>query len=821
MSFPFVFLLAELAIPLGSGRRLVLAGGSLGWFWPLVGIVALALLILLYRYERAFVSRRLGLSLLGLRTLAALALTFALFEPITVRSFSELVRGRVMLGVDLSQSMSTADPGRSADEQQALRAELGVPAQADLRAFKRTDVVRGLLTGPWLKKLQEQADLNVVGFARQPVAGISVDALAARLAEPGDANDPAFLSTDWQPVLEQALRDEGSDAAPMLGLVLLTDGRQTAAETPERTATLDRLAARGVPVWSVAVGSTIPPADTAIAGVRLPERVAKGDVVDVEVTVKLDGQPAGIEVPVILERPGKEPMRQTVRVLAGVDRPRARFRVPMEQTGLQPITLAVEPPADDTRPENNRRTVAIDVTDDKTKVLLIDGTARWEFQYLRNALARDPQVELEAVVFRQPPSPEGSTPTYATSLPEPEAGAPDPLNGYDAIILGDVTPADWPAQAWERLERFVDQRGGTLLVSAGAAGFPAVWRNETALNLLPVQDPALVPVEQEATDTARPALPAGVKVRPVVESQENWPMLRFAAEADRSRSVWESLPALPWVLAGRPKPAATAIVRAEGPGVNPDASATVVAMPYGLGQVLWVGTDGTWRWRLRAGDVYHHRFWGQALRWAAQGKLTAGNSVARFGPTRSRVNEGQSLMLRARFSEDAVGVGPGLLVAAKIYRASVSSAEESEAASAVPEGEPVAVVPLRQAPLQPRVFEAQAPPLPAGFYVVRLEAPQVDGAPTDLAPLEILNGGGLELVELAAAREPLESLAQATGGAVFADFEASKLLPSIQAQNKPRTRVESSSLWDRPLTLALFFALLAGEWILRKRAGLP
>ena len=816
-----LLLLAETAIPLGGGRRLVLTGGSLGWFWLLLGAAALALLLLLYRYERALVSRRLGLTLLALRTLAALSLIFALFEPIAVRSFREQVRGRVVLGIDLSESMSTADPGRTAQEQQALRTELGVPAETDVRTLQRREVVRRLLTGPWLKGLQAQADVDVVGFARQPLTGVSVEALAARLAEPVAGSDPAFQSTDWQPVLEQTLRDEGSEAAPMLGLVMLTDGRQTAVETPERAATVNRLAARGVPVWSVAVGSTIPPADSAIASVRLPERVAKGDVVDVEVTVKLDGQPAGTEVPVILERPGKDPLRQTVRALADGARPRARFRVPLDQTGLQPLTLAVEPAADDIRPDNNRRTVAIDVTDDTTKVLLIDGTPRWEFQYIRNALARDPQVSLDAVVFRQPPSPEGSVPTYATSLPESVTDGPDPLNGYDAIILGDITPADWPAEAWERLERFVDQRGGTLLVSAGPASFPLSWRNETAKKLLPVQDPIVVPVDPEVRDAARPSLPAGVRVRPVVETQESWPMLRFAAEADRSRAVWENLPALPWVLAGRPKPAATPLIRAEGAGVNPEASATVVAMPYGLGQVLLVGTDGTWRWRLRAGDVYHHRFWGQALRWAAQGKLTAGNSVARFGPVRSRVNEGQSLMLRARFSEEATGVGPGLLVAARIYRASVAAAEGAESARAVPDGEPVAVVPLRPALLQPRVFEAAAPPLPAGFYVVKLEAPQVEGAPTDLAPFEIINGGSLELVELAAAREPLESLAQATSGVVFSDFEASQLLPRIQAQNKPRTRVESSSLWDRPITLALFFALLAGEWILRKRAGLP
>ena len=812
-------LLADFMIPLWGDRRLVLAGGNQGWFWVLLGGTALLLLVVLYRYERALVSRKLGLTLLALRTLSALALIFALFEPIAVRSFREQLRGRVLLGIDLSDSMSTVDSGRPPQEQASLRKTLGLTGNVE--GLSRREVLRGLFTGPWLKRLQEQADVDLVGFAREPVVGLSVKSLVDRLADPATVDDPALQATDWQPLLEQALREEGSSAAPMLGLVLLTDGRQTALETPERATTVDRLSARGVPVWSIAMGSGVPPVDSAIAAIRLPERVAKGDMVDVEVTLKLDGQPVGTEVPVVLERPGQEPLRQSVRALANGDRPRARFRVPFEETGLQPLTLAVGPTVGDTRSDNDRRTVAIDVTEDKTRVLLVDGSPRWEFRYIRNALARDPQVTLDTVVFRQPPSADGSVPTYSRSLPVELAEEPDPLNSYDAIILGDITSADLPATTWARLERFVDQRGGTLILSAGPEGFPSVWKDETARKLLPVQDPVLVPVDPQLRDEIRPSLPPGVRVRPVVESQESWPMLRFAADTDRSRTAWDQLPDLPWVLAGRPKPAATTLVRTEGARIDPEAAATVVTMPYGLGQVLWVGTDGTWRWRLRAGDVYHHRFWGQALRWAAMGKLTAGNSLVRYGPTRPRVNEGQPLLLRARFSEEASPVGPGLLVAAKLFRATVSSTEGNRAATAVPQGDAVAVVPLRPAPLQPRVFEGSCPLLPPGYYVVKLEVPQMSGTPTDLAPFEIIQGGNLERVELAMTRAPLEDLAQATSGAVFADHEAIELVPKIQARNMPRTRTESTSLWDRPDSLIVFFALLAMEWILRKRAGLP
>src|SRR5215217_7812100 len=50
----------SMAFDLFGGRRLVLAGARLGWFWVAAGAVALALLVWLYREERRLVSRPAG-----------------------------------------------------------------------------------------------------------------------------------------------------------------------------------------------------------------------------------------------------------------------------------------------------------------------------------------------------------------------------------------------------------------------------------------------------------------------------------------------------------------------------------------------------------------------------------------------------------------------------------------------------------------------------------------------------------------------------------------------------------------------------------------
>src|SRR4051812_19038968 len=101
---------------LPGGRRLVLAGGGSGVFWLATGAGAVILLLILYREERRLVSRRAGLALLSLRLAAALVLVSALFEPIAATTYRETVRGRVILAVDVSESMTTADPARTPDQ---------------------------------------------------------------------------------------------------------------------------------------------------------------------------------------------------------------------------------------------------------------------------------------------------------------------------------------------------------------------------------------------------------------------------------------------------------------------------------------------------------------------------------------------------------------------------------------------------------------------------------------------------------------------------------------------------------------------------------
>lgn len=154
--------------------------------------------------------------------------------------------------------------------------------------------------------------------------------------------------------------------------------------------------------------------------------------------------------------------------------------------------------------------------------------------------------------------------------------------------------------------------------------------------------------------------------------------------------------------------------------------------------------------------------------------------------------------------------------------------------SAAPPGEPpktqgaaVAIIPLHAVAGQPRTFAAAAPALPAGRYLVRLDAGHVAEAmssaasPPPEAALEFTPRQTSELVELSAARDPLERLAAATGGRVFTVADADQVPSVLHGRIIIKTRTEETTLWDRPWALGLFFGILTFEWVLRKRVGLP
>ena len=99
------------------------------------------------------------------------------------------------------------------------------------------------------------------------------------------------------------------------------------------------------------------------------------------------------------------------------------------------LTLSVPPHHDETLTDNNRLSVPIAVRQEKLRVLVVESYPRWEYRYLRNALSRDPGVDLSCLLFHPGLSkPGGGNKDYIKQFP---AGL-DELSRFDVVFLGDV-----------------------------------------------------------------------------------------------------------------------------------------------------------------------------------------------------------------------------------------------------------------------------------------------------------------------------------------------------------------------------------------------
>src|SRR5262249_1177552 len=143
----------------------------------------------------------------------------------------------------------------------------------------------------------------------------------------------------------------------------------------------------GAPVFAVALGPRKSPPDVAVRSVKSPPNALRDVDVVVTAEVNVSGLPAQ-EVIVELHR-GKEPPSEEpiwrIQHKGSDNVYPVKFRVRLDRVGTQPLEVRVRPTLEGTKEvneANNRWQTVVRVTDDRSRVLVIDGEARWEFHYL-------------------------------------------------------------------------------------------------------------------------------------------------------------------------------------------------------------------------------------------------------------------------------------------------------------------------------------------------------------------------------------------------------------------------------------------------------
>ena len=828
----------------------------------LLAVVAAGLIVWLYRYERQLISRTLGWTLLLLR-LAVVAVVFAaLMEPVRITEIDRERTGRILVAVDVSESMDTIDAHAQPGEQLRWARALGMIGNAEiderldrwqaafdagtepewvsadeaqdpqrrrqlaearrenlygvfdqLSKLSRREIARRLLTSgsdPILQQLGHLGLLEVSLFAGQ-TAAIPPDDVARTLESPDD--QLVREETDVAQPVSPAIG--GADDVPVAGVVVLTDGRHNARESESRL--IARMAGVAAPVYPVLIGSEERPKDLAFGTLDYPRQpVSQDDRPLIRVALRTSGY-EGQEVEVTLApeegAPG-EPQTKSLRVTGPITE--TEFTLEASELGRFRYSVSTPVRAGETREDNNSRTFSLSVVDDEADVLLVEGEGRWEFRFLDNALRRDEQIKLQEVLFRQPYMrvlPETFFPRRLDVPVDASRATDSPFAPFDVVILGDVPQAQLSSTAWELLDRFVREEGGTLVLQAGKRHMPLGHRNNAILDgLLPVTELRSLNRTGRADEGA--PLERGFQLTLTPDGKEET-FLRFSEDQQENDRIWNDLPGQMWGLVGDAKGEATVLASVLPPGAKQNLqtereNAVIVRQQTGFGQVLWIGIDGTWRWRHRLGDQYHHRFWGQLARWGARFKALAKNENVAFGPVQPAVEMGEDAVFRASWNRNFLKRFPNLTA-----RGVVSRADD-------PTQAPVLTFDLTPSDTGPLDHEGRAIGLRPGDYRVRLvvDSAELNGEEV-VAELQVQEPSTSELSDISANRPLLQTIAEFTDGRLLLPHELAELPQEFRSVTESTTLRTEQSLWDSWPMLLLFFGLLTAEWVLRKLNGLP
>ncbi|MEZ6034274.1 MAG: hypothetical protein R3C17_14360 [Planctomycetaceae bacterium] len=849
--------------------RLIFSGlKSPGWeaCVVLAIVVAVGLSFWLLRLERKLVSRPVGWTLLTLRMLILISLLLTLSQPLLTQRFDGSQNGKIIIAIDASLSMETQDHHASRGEKLRWAQALGMLGNAETNSLidgwvvaaesgKEPDWLgaegRGDERTPAEQSLSE-ARARQVQDALDELAGMSRVEFVSRLlqAKPNElliqlgdvlpidlrvfaaqqrVATPAQLASSLD--LDRAsLLPDGTDVLQLLtsvtseenaseirGVVLMTDGRQTAPGDVTQTA--QQLATLKIPVYAVPIGSKLPPRDLSIAAVEAPEVVFLNDHAQIRAVVSTSGFEEetlkfqlkhGTE---ILEEQSITPVTDSVRVM---------FDVPADVPGRFDYRLETEIQPGELRADNNVRDVSLQVVDNKARVLLVDRDARWEFRYLKNLLDRDKQVEPDTVLLHQPFLGLLNRPYFPNRLPELEA-LREQLAVTDLLIMGDVGPQALNSGCWDVIEQAVTRDGLTLIVIPGRNHMPHAFNSPVLTALLPVTES-----RQRLAEKFRASLPDEEQTAwrlSLSVDAANLPMFRLSADPAAPHNTFADLPGHPWIYGGIPKPGAAIWATASLPGVDVAPEPTILHHDYGFGQVVWMGLDSTWRWRRRAGDEWHYRFWGQLIRWAARNKAAAGNENVRMSLSDVVIDETETIEATVRWSSRLATQLKGATVEVVATRieppaSNGSGTTEPTDASATP---PEYVTRLTPSADTPGRYAGRLPRFSEGVWQVKLRA---TGSPVNLddsiaAEILVRRHLSQELANVSCNRELLTQLAEITSGAVVEPYEASRLIDLVRPQDRTENKLQEVTLWDHWLVLLIFFPLLMSEWVLRKLNGLP
>ena len=720
-------------------------------------------------------------------------LAFILLRPVFSFTVENRLRRALIVLMDKSASMEIEDlRNGDADLKRAAiglglieRADQSVNSQRvpDAQHVSRSRLVKAVFENKRMDlvaRLGKKYDLEFLTFDR-----------SLKTTSAGDFLKPARTDTDsaQATALGDAIREviNRKRGQPVAGIFAVTDGANNSGSDPleaANTAHRDHM-----PLYLYGVGITSP-RDIIVESVFTPEVAFIKDEVPVTVRVRAQGM-KGQNVRLSLKLGGEEVASKDLLFTDDGEQAVPLTFTP-QKAGEFELSAFIPPRNDETVKDNNTASQRLRVIDSKIKVLFVEQEPRWEFRFVQSVLLRDRRVDARFYLVQADPKlAEETGSPYLAKFP-----AKEDLLSCDLVIIGDVDVKSFTPEQMDLLVEFVSKFGGAVVFIAGQQFDPAAYVTTPLAKLLPVEMDASGGFQRGTAGHPTTLALTGLGLTS--------PMLKLSPDEQQNAEIWRNFPAVQWInRVSRAKAGAQVLVEDTDPAkaTHQNRMPAFALQQYGVGQVLYIGTDNTWRWRQEGSVGYYPLLWGQIVQRMALAHLLGGSKRTQLSADKQRYSTTERVTLLARLYDKSFN---------PVSEPSVNGSYTVEAAPGQPPL-PKQTVQLRALPEQPGMFRGDFVAVTAGTYKFSVEG-------DDATVLEFsVTKPRFELGETAMNEPLLKEMGRVSGGEFFREDNLATLPDKLSQKDERISRIVDADIWSSPFYFLLVAAVATAEWACRKR----
>jgi len=632
--------------------------------------------------------------------------------------------------------------------------------------------------------------------------GVTAAGVAARIKEASPS--PTGNYSNLGESVEDVLRTQ--QTAKLAAMFLLSDGRKTGGADVADAAR--EAARRGVPVHTIALGTSAPLPDLALLDLAAPPEANVNDVMTFQVTVLNTLRPNLRADLKVFQDDGKEPII-TRRLALPVGEKRVDISVIPRQEGEIKYTLTLPTFPDEFDDGNNTVSFYVTVAKRKLKVLFIAGSPTMEFHHMVPSLIRDTVMDVSCFLQSAAVNAVQQGNDIIGELPS----TPSQWDRYDVVVLYDVDPNKLTNEQENGLELLVRNGGGLMFIAGRVHGMGALLqvRGAKVRSMLPVD------INKNLHPKYDDYFTEPFHIERTREGKVH-PLFLFAPSREKNDDVWRSFAELDFFwnhpVMGVKSAAVPLLVKQRQAGGAGGRECVMALMKYGKGSTIFLGVHTMWRWRFPTENFDYDQFWSQTVRYLAEYRMLGAQRQVTLNTDKKMYSPGETVRITLSVLD------PALVKQLRTEQVFATVTDQSE-------GEYRTM--LRAAPGDPAKLTGTFAARRLGEHEVRARHVLAEDLAAQRALFDEKTHFGvrmqsLEFRDTTADLAALRELAEITGGmALDHRTVAEGLKPALASVDATPQFVPHESfddLWDRWYVLALLLALGAIELWFRRNWGL-